>query len=563
MNGERTLESELITETNPTPDGQPKIGKAGMFAGAGLLLIAGAGLAPRVRQGRELASEVRALRDSPPEVTVATASWGPAAAATTLPANIQAIEQTTLQARTSGYLSRRFVDIGSHVTKGQLLAIVESPEVDQQVSQSQADVARADAGMGQAVADASKSRATVSAARSEWSRSEAAVLQAKADLAHLKAKKTQAQAAVRMATAKVSEEEQLLAGAKADLNRARVDELLALKTRDRWRQLEKANAVSGQEVDEKETDYDASAARVEAAKAVVSSTSADGDAAKESLESAKADVEAAQADVDSGVQRVTAAQSEVQTSQADVVAAQSSLAASRSNVDAARASVGATQAGLRRVATLKSFEKIVAPFDGIITARNVDVGDLINPSTGALGDSGPNNAVSKTGLFGLARTNVLCAMINVPEDEIGSIRQDQQVEIAVQELPGKRFYGTVFHISGALDAYSRTLLVEVRIPNDGGTLKPGMYGQARFMGVAGRRAIRIPANSLIFDARGTRVATVGPDGTLHFVPVKVALDLGDYLEVTGLRGTESVVTNPDNSLAEGIRVTVHREGGSQ
>ena len=563
MSGEETLKPDRITRRRPGRNTRFKPARAWYWAGAGFLFIAGAGIAPRVRQGRELASQVRVLRETPPEVTVADVTWSPAGSVTTLPANIQAIEQTTLQSRTSGYLSKRFVDIGSRVAKGQVLAIVESPEVDQEVSESQADVARAGAGMGQAIADASKSRATVSGAKSEWSRSEAAVLQAEADLAHLRAKRTQAEAAVRIAAAKVSEAEQVLAGAKADLNRARIDETLAEKTRNRWRELERANAVSGQEVDEKETSYEASAARVDAAKAAVSLAGANVDAAKENLQSAKADVEAAQADVDSGRQRVTAAQSNVRASEADVVAAESSLAASRSNVDAARASIGATQAGLRRVATLRSFEKIVAPFDGVITARNVDVGDLISPSSGTLGDSGPNNAVSKTGLFGLARTDAMCAMVNVPEDEIASIKQSRQVQIEVQEVPEKRFFGTVFHISGALDANSRTLLVEVRIPNSDGVLKPGMYGQATFSGESSRRALRIPANALIFDSMGTRAATVSRGGTLHFVRIKVVLDLGDQLEVTGLTGTETVVTNPDNSLTEGMRVTAQREGGSR
>lgn len=560
MNQEDTPEIVPTQEATLKHTRTPKRRRSWYVAGACFAFIAGAGIVPRVRQGQVLAGQVQALRESVPTVSVADVAVGPESAAAALPANIQAIEQTTIQARTSGYLSQRFVDIGSHVKKGQVLAIVESPEVDQQVRQSQADVARARAGMGQAAADSDRARAGVSAAESEVSKSEAAVLQASADLVHFRAKKTQAEAAARAAAAKVVAAEQHLEGAKADLNRARVALTLARKTRDRWRELEKANAVSGQEVDEKETDYDSSVAKVEGAAAAVSSAEADVDAAKEGLQSAHADVEAANADVDSGRQRIVAAKSVVKAGEADIEAARSGLTASRSNVDAAQAAVGANQANLRRTSALKSFERIVAPFDGVITARNVDVGDLISPSSGGPGNSGPANAVSRTGLFGLARTDVLCVMVNVPENEIAMARDGADAQITVQELPGRTFMGTVFHVSGALDADSRTLLVEVRLPNKDGALKPGMYGQVQFLGITARRTLRIPANALVFDSRGTRVGTVASDGTLHFVPVKIAVDLGDQLEVTGLKGTETVVTNPDDSLTDGMRVTAHRDG---
>jgi RND family efflux transporter MFP subunit len=561
------MNQEDITEVAPTQKvtlkrvRRPKFRRSWYVAAAGFTFIAGAGILPRVRQGQVLAGQVQALQESVPIVSVADVTVSPESAAAALPANIQAIEQTTIQARTSGYLSQRFVDIGSHVSKGQVLAIVESPEVDQQVSQSEADVARARAGMGQAAADSDRARAAISAAQSEVSKSQAAVLQASADLVHFRAKMTQAQAAARAAAAKVVAADQHLEGAKADLNRALVAQSLARKTRDRWRELERANAVSGQEVDEKETDYSSSVASVEGATAAVSSAEADADAARASLQSARADVDAAKADVDSGRQRLVAARSVVNAGEADIEAARSGLAASRSNVDAARAVVRANQANLRRTSALKSFEKIVAPFDGVITARNVDVGDLISPSSGGQGNSGPSNAVSRTGLFGLARTDALCVMVNVPENEMAMARTGADAQITVQELPGKTFMGTVFHVSGALDADSRTLLVEVRLPNKDGALKPGMYGQVSFLGVTKRRTLRIPANSLVFDSRGTRVATVSEAGTLHFVPVKIALDLGDQLEVTGLTGHETVVTNPDDSLTEGMRVNLHRDGG--
>ena len=535
-------------------------GKGLVVGGIAVAVLAYLGIAPRLRQSRVLSDEVKTTREALPLVSVTTVASVQPGVAATLPSNIQAIDQAVVNARATGYVSQCLVDIGSRVARGQVLAVIQSPDVDQQLSQSEADLAKSRAGIGQAAADESRMRAAISTAQADQTQAESQATQAQAELAHLAATQTRASAAVDVAHSKVAEAQQRLAGARADQSRAKVESTLAKKTLDRWRQLEKADAVSGQEADEKESNYDSSRAKVEGAAAAVSSAEVDVEAAKEGIGAAEADVRAAQADMASGRGKVRAANAAVAASRSNVMAARANLDASRSSSQAAQATMQSSQAGLRRVATAQAFERLTAPFAGVITSRNVDVGDLVNPSTGTSGVSDPNNAVVRTGLFGLARTDVLRAVVNVPEAQAASIRDDGNADVTIQELPGRTFQGRVFHESGALDAASRTLRVEVRIPNASGVLKPGMYGQVSFLGVKGRSTLQIPANALIFDGRGTRVATVSSDGTLHFVNVTVGRDLGDEIEIaSGLRGGETILTNADSSLKEGDRVRTQKE----
>jgi len=520
-----------------------------------VLVLAYVGIRPRLEQSKKLSGEVAALKSEVPVVSVVSLKSTLGASEVSLPSNLQAIAETTIDARTSGYVRARYVDIGSKVTAGQVLADIESPEMDQQVLQSQSEVVHAQAGVGQAQADVSRLDAALAAARSEVIVSQANLGQSRADLAHLRAKALEASSSIDVAKAKLTQAEKRLDSITAELQRARVGEDIAHKTLVRWKELEKADAVSGQDVDEKQSDYDASIAKVSAAKADVSSAQADVMAAQEIVTSQRAEYSAAQADVASGLQKIQAAQASVQSSQANVQAAQSARLASQSNVSAAQATVGSNQANARRYSAMQGFEHVVAPFSGVITARNIDVGDLVNAATSGSGASDPTNTVTKSGLFGLARTDFLLAQANVPEDSVASIREGQDADISVGEYPGKTFPGKVFHVSGALDAASRTLLVEVKIPNAAGALKPGMFGEIRFLGAQGKSTIRIPATGLIFDANGTRVMVVTAGGTIHFVPVKLGRDFGGDIEVLeGLTGSETLVTNPDDSLTEGEKV---------
>lgn len=529
---------------------------------AGIVVVALflVGLGPKVSQNRKLRQATQELANTPPEVTVTKLARSPNAADVTLPSNIQAIEQTTINARTSGYVAERFVDIGYKVTKGELLAIVESPELDQQVSQSAAEATKAQAGLGTALADSASELAAISAASAEESKAKAALSQANADLAHLRAKDAQAKAAVSVAQARETQLEKEHAAAVADLARAHSQLTLASKTYTRWKELEKAEAVAGQDVDEKLAGYESAQAVVESADAKVSSTLAAVDAAKNDVTEALNEVQAADADVQSGLGNVRAAASAVDSSKANVVAVRAAYRASRSNIESAAATISSDQATVRRYTALQNFERIVAPFSGVITARNVDAGDLVNSTPGGVIGYDQSNAVPRTGLFGLAKTDVLRAQIQVPEDSATLMHVNQPCTISVEEYPNRVFTGTVFNVSGALDAVTRTLLVEVRIPNADGALKPGMYSRITFLHTKGPERLWILANALIFNASGTRVATVTAENTLHYVQVRVGRDLGDKIEVlTGLRGDEQVITNPDDSLPEGAKVTIAPE----
>lgn len=525
--------------------------------------LAVAGLGPKVAQGRKLQQESDALARAMPSVTVASLSRSSNASDLTLPSNIQAIEQTTINARTTGYVAQRLVDIGYHVSKGQLLAVIESPELDQQLSQSAAEATKAQAGLGTALADSARQLAAISAAQAEQTKAEAARTQALAELSHLRAKVLQAKSAVDVARSREAELSKRHMAAAADRARAQSQLNLASKTYHRWKELEKAEAVAGQDVDEKLAALESAQAVYESADATVSSSQAAVDAAHNDVAAAQSEVAAAQADVQSGIGRVRAADSAIASSRANVTAVKAAYRASRSGVESASATISSDQANVRRVAALQSFERVTAPFGGVITSRNIDTGDLVNSSPGGVSGYDQSNAVSHSGLFGLAKTDVLRAQVSVPEDSANLIRNGMSAQISVAELPKRLFQGTVFNVSGALDAATRTLLVEVRIPNLDGALKPGMYAQLTFANTKGANSLWLPANALIFNASGTRVAVITSENTVHYVAVKLGRDLGDRIEVLGgLTGSESVETNPDDSIVEGANVTVVRGDGS-
>ena len=532
---------------------------------AALIVVALAivGLVPRISRGHKLHEESVNLGDETPVVSVVVLSKTANNADLTLPSNIQAIEQTTINARTSGYLSERLVDIGSQVTKGQLLAVVESPELDQQLSQTAAEATKAQAGLGSALADSAKQLAAISAAKADESRTEAGRSQAQADLAHLRAKELQAKSAVNVARSRETELLKRHSAALADLNRANSGLTLASKTLARWKELEMAEAVAGQDVDEKQAAFESAQAVVDSAEATVSSTQAAAEAAHADVQAALNEVAAAEADVQSGLGRVRAADATINSSKANVVAVRAGYRATRSGVASAAATISSDQANVRRVRALQSFERITAPFSGVITARNVETGDLVNSISGGNGASDQGNAVTRTGLFGLARTDVLRAQINVPEDSAAMVREGQSTEITVDEYPHRIFTGTVLHVSGALDTASRTLLVEVRVPNSDGALKPGMYSKITFLHSRGAKVLWLPANALIFNGAGTRVGVVTEAGMLHYATVKLGRDLGDRIEILGgLAGNERIVSNPDDSLAEGVKVRAVQEATS-
>jgi RND family efflux transporter MFP subunit len=306
--------------------------------------------------------------------------------------------------------------------------------------------------------------------------------------------------------------------------------------------------VALQAVDERQSTVDANQAGVRSAEAAVSSAQADVDAAQETVNASEADIVAAEADVSSSRQNVRAAQAAVRSNLANVRAAEASVRASRQNTVAAAAAVRSSQANVQRYAVLRSFERVVAPFDGVITSRNVDTGALINAGGSPGGEGG---STPRSGLFGIARTDTLRIRVQVPQTFLTSIRPGQKALIAVREFPRRKFEGSVFRIAGALDSASRTLLTEIRLRNADNRLVPGMYADVQLAPRGAERSLRIPANTLMMGADGPRVAIVTRERKVHLQSVQLGRDLGTEVEITsGLRGDEQLISNPTDNLRE-------------
>ncbi len=333
----------------------------------------------------------------------------------TLPGNIQAVTEAPILARADGYIKRRLVDIGDRVQAGQILAEIEAPELDQQVRQAQANLQQTQAALTQALANRVQG--------------------------------------------------------KANADMARV-------TAERWGKLAGKGAVSHQENDQYQAQYQAQAANLDA------------------LEQA--------------------------------------VAAARSNILAA-------DANLSRLNEIQSYRIVKAPFEGVVTLRNVDVGALVNAGS--------------TLLYRIAQTRVLRTFINVPQTNADSVKIGQTAQLTVTNRPGRRFTGTVARTADALDPTSRTMLVEVQVPNSDGALLPGMYAQVDLSSPRSNPPLLLPSDSLIVRAEGTQVAVVRPDHSVHFQNIQVGRDYGDRLEVlTGLQQGDSVIANPSDIVREGLQV---------
>ena len=182
-----------------------------------------------------------------------------------------------------------------------------------------------------------------------------------------------------------------------------------------------------------------------------------------------------------------------------------------------------------------------APFDGVITQRNVDVGALVN--------------TGNTLLYRIAQTGTLRTYINVPQSSASSIRTGQEALLTVSNLPGRTFTGTVARTANSLDPATRTLLVELHVPNADGALLPGLYCQIRLNSPRINPPLLIPSDSLIVRTGGTLVAVVRPDHTIHLQPLAVGRDFGDRIEVlSGLADGDSIITNPGDIAREGLKV---------
>ena len=366
--------------------------------GVWILLLAAVALAVAIYAGCTIGgAPTRRSKRATQEAAVPTvAVTYPSASAPSdelvLPGTARAFTDAPIYARANGYLKKWYVDIGARVTQGQILAEIETPELDQQLRQ-----------------------------------------------------------------------------ARADLENARATMEMARTTADRWQTLLKRDAVSRQETDEKVSDYNAK-----------------------------------------------------------------------------RAVVDSNSANVKRLEDLQSFQRITAPFDGVITARNTDVGALIDAGAGAQARE----------LFRLASTSKLRVFVSVPQAYAQAARPGTPTTITLEENPGKVYRGTLARTSTALDPNARTMLSEVEMDNPGGEVLPGAYVVVRLRVGRETRGMTIPANTLLFRSEGLRVAVVR-NGRAELVPVTLGRDYGRSVEVVaGLQATDAVILDPADSLVSGAPVRV-------
>jgi len=217
----------------------------------------------------------------------------------------------------------------------------------------------------------------------------------------------------------------------------------------------------------------------------------------------------------------------------------------RTAVHTAEAAVQAGTATVQRLAEQQRFEHVTAPFDGVVTQRNVDVGALITAGSSS----------STTSLFALAQNDVLRVYVNVPQPYVNDIQVGRPAQIRTRSLPGRTFNGSIARSASALDLSTRTMLTEVDIPNADGALKPGMYVQVALQADRVGPRWRIPASAIVFDSKGTQLVIVGPDHKVQVRPVVLGRDFGSEVEVaSGLQGDEMLVTTPSASLVDGTLV---------
>ena len=368
-----------------------------LLAAVGLGTVVYSGITSRTASAAALARETK--EDSVLAVTVVHPKFGGTEEEVVLPGNTQAFTDSPIFARTTGYLKKWYIDIGTHVKAGQLLAEIDAPELDHQLQQ-----------------------------------------------------------------------------AKADLETAQANLKLSQSTADRWQFLLKTQSVSRQETDEKTGD----------------------------------------------------------------------LSAKKAMADASASAV-------HRLEDLQAYEKVTAPFDGVITARNTDVGALI--------DAGANTPGKE--LFHLAATNQLRVFVNVPEVYNRAAKAGARASLALAEFPGRMFSGTIVRNANAIDTTSRTLLVEVDVENPTGELLPGAYVLVHLK-LPGKTShgFTIPVNTLLFRSEGLRAAVVR-GGQAQLVPIVVGRDYGNEVEVvSGLSAQDQIIVNPADSLISGepVRIT-GGEGG--
>jgi RND family efflux transporter MFP subunit len=316
-----------------------------------------------------------------------------------LPSTLQAYEDSPIYARTSGYVARWLVDIGARVRKGQLLAVISAPEVDQELNQ-----------------------------------------------------------------------------ARAMLSQTEANVTLAEVTTKRYRDLIHTNAVAQQELD-----------------------------------------------------------------------------ANNQNLNAQRATLQAGQANVKRLEEMQAFEQVTAPFDGVVTQRLVNEGDLVNAGNGGNGAQ----------LFHIAEISTMRVFIPVPENLGGEIRPGLKAQLSLIEFPQRTFTGVVVRTNHAIDPGSHTLLTEVDVPNPAGELMPGAYANVQLGLVHGQQQLTVPTGAVLFQAAGPQVVVVNAKNQLELRKVSIGNDLGNTIEITaGLSPSDRIVSSPPDYVVNGMPASIQSQTGS-
>jgi RND family efflux transporter MFP subunit len=364
------------------------VGLIALIAAAALVA---SGIWSRVRANRKLRTETSEVALT--AVSIVSPQRTTPAEEIILPGNVQPFITSPIYSRTNGYLQKWYVDIGAPVKQGQLLAVIETPEVDQQLEQS-----------------------------------------------------------------------------LSNLNTTKANLALAEITKNRYEGLLKSHAVAQQDVDNAVGTYNANQATVQAA-----------------------------------------------------------------------------EANVKQLQALQSFEKIYAPFDGVVTARNTDIGDLIN--------SGSNGGV-KTDLFHIAQPGVLRVYVNVPEEYSQGVKVGMTADLALAEFPGRKFQGKLVRTADAINVSTRTLLIEIDVDNPAGTLLTGSYAEVHLKVPSQASTFLLLVNTLIFRSEGLQVGIV-KDGNVTLTTVTPGHDFGDQIEiVAGLKSNDQVIINPPDSIVSGQKVQI-------
>jgi RND family efflux transporter MFP subunit len=428
-----------------------------------------------------------------------------------LPGSVQAIWETNLSSRASGYVLERRADIGDRVQKGQVLAVIAAPEQDQQSYKARSEV--------------EKARASALQAESEVLRSDAQRLAAAAQIPHAQSRLEQARAGVSRLQASLIQAQQAVRSRESDVQRVKAQAEFARQSLDRTKSLLADGFVTQQEVDEKMTANLAAQAQLQSAQSGV--------------DEARAQVQAAQASLESGRSEVLAAQADLASARGNSRAATAGVGASQANSQASAANLESFQAQSNKEDTVKGFDEIRAPFTGVITTRQVEQGGLVTAGS--------------TPLYGLAKTDRLKVYVRVPQSEVQAIKVGSPAELRIPELAGQSFPGSVAKMAGALDSSTHTRLVEVVLPNQEDKLLPGMYGRILFK-IPAKDLMLLPSSCLKVDANGTSVMVVD-NGKLQSRKVQLGRDLGKDIEIlSGIKEGDLVLTSPSVPLAEGAAV---------